>query len=137
MAGEDDAANDAADTDDDDSDALAKLTEASDQILDHWEQSQTEEVRTATVKQFIDDDTLVDLEAAGLNAEQAQSIISAYSMHVEHSILKPAGLSLDVWDSYISDDDRPAFRRACVNGEWGVLRATPGGSLTTSPRTAT
>lgn len=100
----------------------AKAADMSDAILDRWEAEQPDKVKQAAVSSYIENGS-ADPEAAGLGQLEAQMVVTAYSNHVEDKILKPEGLTLDVWNSYIDEDELPTLRGAVVQGDWNKLHA--------------
>lgn len=89
--------------------------------MERWESGQSEEVRTATIDQYVETGT-IDFEKAGLDPVEGLLIEMGFTRHVTTSILAPLGLSYEEWNDCIDPKDLPAFRRAAVKGDWSVFR---------------
>ena len=98
-----------------------EMVQMSDRALNRWSEAQPVEVQQAVVDAFVETGIL-DHEAAGMEEIEAQVIEAAYIQHTERNVLKPLGLTLDQWNSYLSDGDAATLRRAVVNGEWSKLQ---------------
>lgn len=124
MSGGDDAANDEADTDDDDEngDHMAKIIAASDRVMDRWEQTQTEDVRKAAITRYIESGE-GDAASAGMEEIEGHVLVTAYSHHIEKDVCQPFGLTLDTFQSHIADEHEHLFREAVVKGNWQWLRS--------------
>ena len=98
-----------------------QITNMADNALERWEHAQPVEVQQAVADTYIENGE-IDHAAAGVHEIEAQVVVAALTQHVERKILKPLGLTMDKWAEHIDEADLPAFRRACVKGDWNVIR---------------
>lgn len=108
-------------TDDDDVSGDQEFIKVTDDIMERWERDQPEELRIATIDQYVETG-MIDFEEAGIKPAEAMVIEHGYTLHLSASVLEPLGLTYDQWNSYVDDGDLAAFRRAAVQGEWNVFR---------------
>lgn len=94
---------------------------ACDNILDTWVDSQPEAVRQEAIDRYVaegDEDAAIP----GMSVADTKLIRDAFTHHIDTTIIKPLGLTLDQWTSYIDEADLPSFRQDIVNGDWEALR---------------
>lgn len=122
MTGEEDADDETENGEEEDGDTLAKLTAATDRILDRWEQSQPEEVRQAAISRYVEHGD-GDAEASGLEELEGQVMVAAYTHRLETEVCQPFGIDHSTFLSHIAEEHEPLFRQAVVKGEWDWLRS--------------
>jgi hypothetical protein len=97
-----------------------EMAAMADRSLDRFNTNAPSEVRDAAIAEYIDTGTLSH-ETAQVDEVEVAVVEAAFTQHIERNVLKPVGLTMGQYTSYVDEADMPALRRAVVSGDWSTL----------------